>query len=173
MSSSEAMLRRAVLADLGAITEIYNHAVRHGVASFDHHPRAIRDQYQWFNNRGARYPIFVAEQEGRVVGWGALLPYSSRQGYYLTAEASCYIDPSYQGRQLGTQITERLIETAESIGFHVLIALIEESNHASIHIAEKLGFCRAGCLPEVGRKFDRWLNVVIMHRKLGSHRESV
>jgi len=167
-SCDHLVIRLAVIADLGAITEIYNHAVQHGVATFDHGPRTIADQYAWLNNRSDRFPVFVAELAGKVVGWAALQPFSHRDGYYATAETSCYVQPEYQGRKLGTRLTETLVAAAKERGFHALIGLVEETNTISIQIGQKMGFEVVGRLPQVGHKFGRWLDVAVMHRILDS-----
>jgi phosphinothricin acetyltransferase len=160
----EARIRRARTDDLGAITDIYNEAVVNSTATFDIEPRSADEQRRWFEQHGSRHPILVAETEGRVVGWASLNAWSDRRAYDWTGELSLYISAGFRDRGIGRGLLERLIAEAEQLGYHALLARIVAGNEASLHLAESLGFEPVGVMREVGRKFDRWLDVQVLER---------
>lgn len=160
-------IRQARLRDIGAINQIYNHAVLHSVASFDIETKSLQEQQAWYALHGTRFPILVAEHEQEIVGWGALSPYSPRCGYAQTVESSIYVAEGYRRRGIGSLLKAGLIDAGRIAGFHVILALIEDSNTASLKINRRLGFRQVGTLREVGRKAERWLNVTIMELRIG------
>lgn len=159
-------IRRAELADLDAITEIYNEAIRKTTATFDIKAKTREQQGRWFEAHGPRYPVIVAEMDERVVGWACLTPWSHREGYHNTAETSFYVKEERRGQGVGRRLKQAIIEEAHQIGHHALIALVAEGSEESLHLNESHGFVLVGTLKEVGRKFGRFLNVHIMQKIL-------
>ena len=152
-------IRLATITDLDAMTEIYNEAIETTTATFDTEPKTAREQLQWFEGHGERFPIYVAEIQGTIVGWASLSPWSGRCAYSDTAETSFYVKEEHRGGGVGTGLKIAIIGAARALGFHVLIAQIAEGADASRHINESLGFHHVGTLREVGRKFGRVLDV--------------
>jgi len=154
-------IRAAEAGDAAAIAEIYNQAVVHTTASFDIEPRAVEDRERWLAARGPRHPVIVAPDDaGAVIGWASLSAYSDRAAYEATVELGCYVDERARGRGVGRALTERLLADAPGLGVHVVLARICSENEVSLALVRSLGFRDAGVLHEVGRKFDRWLDVV-------------
>jgi phosphinothricin acetyltransferase len=160
------LLRRATLADLPAITDIYNEAVCATTATFDTEPKRAEDRVQWFNDHDDTHPIFVAELDGRVVGWSSLSRWSERRAYDLTAESSSYVTAQCRGKGIGRMLKEAMIEEARRLGLHTLIARIVEGNDESLHLNESLGFVHIGTMKEVGLKFGRFLDVHLFQKML-------
>ncbi len=156
------LIRPATPADLPAITEIYNDAVLTTTATFDIEPRTEAEQRRWFAEHGPDYPLLVAEREGRVVGWASISRFAERPAYSITAETSVYIDAAHRGQGIGKELLGALIEAARRLGFHSLVARIAEGSEASIRLHERYGFETVGRLKEVGRKFDRLLDVYFL-----------
>jgi len=161
-------IRPAYQWDLEAILAIYNDAVVNTTATFDLEPRSRAAQDAWFAEHVPPYPVIVGDDEGRVTGWASLSPFATRPAYRFAAEPSVYVETNARGRGLGEALLREIISLARVNGHHVLVARITEENTASIALAEKLGFHRAGLLEEVGYKFDRWLNVCIYLRRCDS-----
>jgi L-amino acid N-acyltransferase len=159
-------IRTARLDDLDAITEIYNHAILHTTATFDTKPKTPPEQIEWFRSHDARHPILVAEIDGQVVGWASLSAWSGRCAYADTAETSFYVKAEYRGKGIGTRLKESIIEEARRLKFHSLIARVAQGSDASMHLNERFGFVAVGVLKEVGRKFDRLLDVLIFQKML-------
>lgn len=117
---SAVRLRRATLADLPAITDIYNEAVCSTTATFDTEPKRAEDRVQWFNDHDETHPILVAEIDGRVVGWSSLSRWSERRAYDLTAESSTYVTVQCRGKGIGRMLKETMIEEARRLAFERL-----------------------------------------------------
>ena len=156
------VIRFAGIADLEAITEIYNEAVRTTTATFDTEPKTVEARRSWFESHSDRHPILVAELAGQVVGWGCLTKWSDRPAYDETAETSFYVKEEHRGRGIGRKLKQAIIETARGLGFHSLIARVADGSEESLHLNETFGFQRVGTLREVGRKFGRLLDVHIL-----------
>jgi len=157
-------IRRATLPDLEAITEIYNQAILHTVATFDTETKTAEGQRGWFEKHGETHPILVAVQGGVVAGWASLSAWSDRCAYSETAEVSLYIDENHRGKGIGRKLSEAIVKAGRDAGLHTLIARITEGNTASIHIAASQGFEHIGVMREVGRKDGRLLDVHMMQK---------
>ncbi|MGI9578980.1 MAG: GNAT family N-acetyltransferase [Microthrixaceae bacterium] len=162
-------IRDATVGDAEAILEIYNHQVLTSTATFDLVPRTIREQQDWLTQRSGAHAVIVAELgDGSVGGFGALSPYRERAGYATTVEDSVYVAESHLREGIGRLLLEALVDRARSHGFHALMAKIVGGHNASIELHRRCGFEIIGTESEVGRKFGRWLDVVLMEQLLAS-----
>jgi phosphinothricin acetyltransferase len=163
------VIRPAGLADIPAITRIYAHAVNHGTASFELDPP---DEAEMTARMQAildgKFPYLVAEADTAVAGYAYASLYRTRPGYRFTVEDSVYVAPDRQGRGIGRALLSALIKASEARGFRQMIAVIGDSEHAaSIALHAAFGFYYVGTFPNVGFKFGRWLDSVLMQRALG------
>ena len=110
--------------------------------------------------------MLVAEVGGRVVGYSSYAPWRPRSGYRHTAEDAVYVLASHHGRGLASALVDALIVRARHDDLHRMVAMIESSNTVSIELHARRGFRVVGRLPEVGRKFDRWLDLTLMQLDL-------
>ena len=166
---ASAAVRHAEPRDLAAVTRIYDHAVRHGTASFEIEPPDEREMARRYEMlRAGRFPYLVAEDDGAISGYAYAGPYRGRPAYRWTVENSIYIAPHAQRRGIGRVLLERLILEATTGGFRQMIAVIGDSAQtASIALHRSLGFTPAGALTNIGFKHGRWLDSVLMQRALG------
>ena len=124
-------IRPAQPRDLAAITRIYDHAVRHGTASFEIEPPDEREMARRYEAlRAGGYPYLVAELDGAIVGYAYAGPYRARAAYRWSVEDTIYVAPSSQRRGIGRALLERLIADAEAGGFRQMIAVIGDSANA-------------------------------------------
>ena len=167
MSSPE--IRPAAAADLPAITEIYEHAVRYGTATFELIPPDLAEMTRRFGVlEDGGFPYLVAALEGRVIGYAYAGAYRPRPAYRFTVENSVYLQPQIHRRGIGMQLLQRLIADSEQRGYRQMIAVIGDSaNAGSIGVHRRCGFEMIGTHPDVGFKFGRWLDTVMMQRALG------
>jgi len=163
-------IRLAVPADAEQIRTIYNHEVVHTTATFDLVPRSLDDQLEWMAQRSGAFATIVAvdpdDPDGEVVGFGALSPYKERAAYRTSVENSVYVRRDRNGQGIGRVILEALLESAAQSGFHAVFARINSAGEASIALHTRCGFELVGTEREVGRKFNRWLDVTLMERLL-------
>ena len=163
-------LRSAQIGDAEAVAAIYRPAVLTGTASFEIDPpdpaeigrrmAAILD---------AAFPYLVAEQEGRVIGYGYANAYRPRPAYRWTVEDSIYLAPVAQRQGVGRALLEQLIATTTALGFRQMVAVIGDSAQTpSIALHTACGFGLVGTLRSVGFKGGRWLDGVLMQRALGA-----
>jgi L-amino acid N-acyltransferase YncA len=167
MSSLE--IRPAAAADLPAVTEIYEHAVLYGTATFELIPPDLAEMTRRFGVlMDGGFPYFVAALEGQVIGYAYAGAYRPRPAYRFTVENSVYLQPAIHRRGIGLQLLQRLIAESEARGYRQMIAVIGDSaNAGSIGVHTKCGFQMIGTHPHVGFKFGRWLDTVMMQRALG------
>ncbi len=163
---AEPIIRPATDADLPAILDIYNEQVLNSTATFDIEPRTMVAQLQWVKQFAPPYVLLVAEGDGEITAWGCLHPYGGKPGYRFSTEDSVYVHAAHRANGLGRRVLGALLEAGERNGLHAVIARIAGDNPASVRLHESFGFERIGYEREVGYKFERWLDVVVMERVL-------
>lgn len=173
MSSLE--IRPTVAADLPSITAIYEQAVLQGTATFELIPPDLAEMTRRFAVlMDGGFPYFVAALGGRVVGYAYAGAYRPRPAYRFTVENSVYLEPAIHRRGIGLQLLQRLITESEARGYRQMIAVIGDSaNAGSIGVHARTGFQMVGTHPNVGFKFGRWLDTVMMQRALGEGASTV
>jgi phosphinothricin acetyltransferase len=159
-------IRDATEDDLPGILAIYNRIIATSNAVYTETPTTLEDRRGWFAARRAdNFPVLVADDAG-IIGFASFGWFRPWPGYALTVEHSVYVHEAAHGRGVGTALVERLIAKAQSRGMHVMIGGVDAANVASIGMHRKLGFTEAGTLREVARKFDIWLDLILMQRML-------
>lgn len=163
MSAKAVRIRRATPADAAAIASIYNDAVLNSTATYDLEPETVEARRRWLAAQDrSGFPVLVAEEHGSVIGWGALGTFRAKPGFKHTAENSVYVVAGHRGSGVGTALLTELLAEARSLGLHVVVAAIDAESAASVRLHRALGFEPVGVFREVGRKFDRWLDVLFM-----------
>jgi L-amino acid N-acyltransferase YncA len=162
-------IRPALDADIPAVARIYAHAVEHGTASFELTAPNEAEMSRRFNELTAQgFPYLVAVVDETVVGYAYAAPYRARPAYRFTVENSVYVAHDTYRRGVGKALLGALIEACTKRGFRLMVAVIGDSNQAaSIGLHEAAGFKHAGVFENIGYKFDRWLDTVLMQRALG------
>jgi L-amino acid N-acyltransferase YncA len=157
-------IRKAEAKDLNAINEIYNQAIAIK-ATADLEPISIQSRQKWFKDHNPdSYPVFVAEENGNVIGWLSFSAYRcGRKALRHTAEISYYIHEQYRREGIGSQLIKFALEIAISLHFKTLFAIILENNTPSIKLLEKFRFERWGLLPDIA-EFD---DIVCGHVYMG------
>jgi L-amino acid N-acyltransferase YncA len=160
-------IRHATEADLPAILAITNDAILNTTSSWNVHPTTLEARHQWLLDRqGAQLPVLVGVIDGVVAGFGSYGSFRAWDGYRLTVEHSIYVDGTFRRRGVGRLLLAALIDHATEARMHVMMGVISADNEISIALHEQFGFAIVGRLPEVGRKFDRWLDLVLMQKML-------
>lgn len=161
------IIRDATGDDAAILAQIFNDEVRNGTALWTDELVTEQERKSYISSRqAAGFPVFVAELEGEVVGYGSYGTFRPKTGYDLTVEHSVYVLPNQQGKGIGPRLLSALIDDARAKGFHVMIGVVEAANTASIKLHERYGFDQVGKLPQVGKKFGRWLDLALMQLTL-------
>lgn len=165
-------IRPCVADDLPAIERINAHYVRTSTATFEEEPPGTdywRQRHREVTEAGL--PFLVAEADGKVVGYACASRWRPRPGYRFTAEDSVYVAPGLAGRGIGTLLLAALLKRSEEAGVREVIAVIATGDGAaSLALHRHFGFRQVGRLENVGFKFGRWLDTIVMQRSLGPDR---
>jgi phosphinothricin acetyltransferase len=153
------MIRDCAIADAAEIAAIYNHYVRETVVTFEETPVSAAEMAGRMADVGAQYPWLVVEDEGAVVGWAYATAWKTRSAYRFSVETTIYVAATHQGRGIGWELYGALLAELGTRGFHTAVGGIALPNPGSIALHEKLGFKKIAKFVEVGRKFDRWVDV--------------
>ena len=154
--------------DIKAITEIYAYHVTHGSGSFEHEPPSIDEMEARFEMLVSKsYPIFVAVEDGDIIGYAYAGPHKGRKGYDGTVEDSVYVAPQAVRKGVGRLLLSTIISAAQDAGYRQMMAVIGDSeNLASIGLHTDLGFTLIGTAKGIGFKFGRYLDVTYMQKSL-------
>jgi L-amino acid N-acyltransferase YncA len=159
---TEVAVRLARPDDAEATRQIYNHEVTTSTVTFDLVPRSFDDQREWLEARSGAHAVLVAEESGRIVGFGSLSPWRDRPAYATSVEDSVYVHRDHQGRGIGKALLTELVRVGRAHGFHAMFARIVGGHESSVALHRSLAFEIVGTEREVGRKFGKWLDVVVM-----------
>lgn len=161
-------IRDATIADIPAITDLFNALIPTTTVIWRDHLALPDEMADWFaGQRHAGHPVLVAELDGAVVGYTSWKEFRGGPrfpGYAHTVEHTVHVDGSHHGRGIGRALLTALVDLAVQRGIHVMVAGIDADNRPSVAFHERLGFREVARMPETGRKFDRWLDLVLMQR---------
>jgi L-amino acid N-acyltransferase YncA len=153
--------------DAAAVVAVRNHAIEHTAAIWTTELLTPDQGAAWWGALLERGAALVAEEAGgEVVGHAFHAPWRPKEGYRHTVESSVYVRADRVGRGIGDRLMRELVARAREAGHHVMIADIEAGNLASVRLHERLGFEHVGTVREVGRKFDRWLDLAVLRLPL-------
>lgn len=153
------MIREVDLNDAAFIADIYNEYVNNTVITFDTQPVSEEEMRKQIVSISSRFPYYVYEQEGKVAGYCYVHPWKQRDAYRYTLETTIYLHPSFTGKGIGKALMNRLIKECRLRSYHALIACITVPNEPSERLHRQLGFQQVSRFSEVGKKFNRWLDV--------------
>lgn len=160
------MIRIATEADIPAIRAIYAPYVTDTTVTFEYDVPTVEEFTLRFQTITRDFPWLVWEEEGRVLGYAYACRPFERAAYSWCAEPSIYIAPEAQGRGIGRRLYLALEELLKILGYRVFLALITGENQGSVAFHRRLGYEMAGELKACGYKFDRWLSVFWMEKKV-------
>jgi L-amino acid N-acyltransferase YncA/predicted O-methyltransferase YrrM len=159
------IIRNAVEADLPAIVEIYNTTVPTRMVTAELEPTTIEARLPWFREHSPeQYPFWVAESEGRVIGWLDFKKFQQRAAYQGTAEISVYVHEGFHRRGVGRRLLEQAIARAPSLRLTALVGLIFGHNEPSLKLFQRHGFQRWGFFPAVAQLDGVQRDLVVMGR---------
>jgi L-amino acid N-acyltransferase len=156
-------VRAAHNGDVQAILDIYNYAILHTTAVYDYAPHTLDMRQQWFETKQQQgFPVFVAEEEGEIVGFSSLGSFRAWTAYKHTVENAIYVRNDARGKGIGKLLMEPLIEAAKELRMHTIVAGIDADNEVSLKLHRYFGFEEVAHFKQVGWKFDKWLDLKFM-----------
>ena len=160
------MIRPAAEKDVPEILSIYAPYVENSTATFEYDVPCRREFLQRFYDITAQFPWLVWEEDGKILGYAyASAPYS-RAAFRWCAEPSIYLRPEAKRKGIGRKLYSVLEQILLLQGYQVLYALITAENSESICFHKKNGYILRADFPDCGFKFDRWLGLVWMEKRL-------
>ena len=165
---SSLLIRHGEARDLAAIVDIYNHYIRTTPITFDLEPYTVDARRSWFEHYHAtgRHQLFVGELDGNVVGYACSSQFRTKAAYDPSIETSVYIRHGQTGHGYGAQLYHALFTALACEDIHRAYAGITIPNHASIKLHERFLFETVAHMREVGRKFDKYWDVVFMEKAM-------
>lgn len=158
-------IRDAVEADLPAIVEIYNAAIRSRISTAQLEAVSVEERAPWFRGHSPESrPLWVAEHDGAIAGWLSFHPFMPRCAYRGTVEVSVYVNEKCRRAGVGRALLEKAIAHSPFLEIHVLVGCIFGHNEPSLRLFEKLGFERWGFLPRIARVDEVERDLVIVGR---------
>jgi phosphinothricin acetyltransferase len=153
----------AVDGDVAGILAIYNDVIATSTAVFSELQVTLEDRAAWVAARREQgYPVLVVRDEGGVAGFGSFGDFRTWPGYRYTVEHTVHVRADRRGQGIGRTLVGALVERARELGKHAMIAGVDADNAASLALHERLGFVVVARMPQVARKFDRWLDLVLL-----------
>jgi L-amino acid N-acyltransferase len=167
-------IRPALEQNLEAMLEIYNDVIVNTTAVYDYQPHTLDMRRQWFRIKEAQgFPVFVAVENGKVVGFSSIGPFRTWAAYKYSVENSVYVAADQRGKGIGKLLIAPLIQAAEQLHMHTIIAGIDATNEASIMLHRSFGFKEVAHFKQVGYKFGRWLDLTFMQLLLKTPEQPV
>jgi L-amino acid N-acyltransferase YncA len=166
-----AAIRDAVADDVAAISGLYNALIASTTVAWNETMEPLEERRAWLvRQQSASNPVLVAEVGGAVVGFASYDDFRDSEkwpGYRFTVEHTIHVARDHWGAGIGRDLVEALIARAVVHGKHVMVGALDADNVDSLRFHERLGFHEVGRLPELGFKFGRWLDLVLVQRRLG------
>lgn len=150
--------------DAGVVAEIWNAEIREGISTFNSVEKSVAELEEQIKSRGPAFQ--VAEHEGEVVGFATYFPFRGGVGYTHSKEHMIYLSPNARGLGAGRALMDTLLVVAKDDGVHSTMACISGENEAGVRFHAALGFKHVARVPEVGYKFGRWMDLILMQKFL-------
>jgi L-amino acid N-acyltransferase YncA len=155
-------IRAMTPADWPAVQAIYAEGIATRAATFETEP----PDYDSFDASHHTEHRLVAVENGRVVGWVALAPTSTRACYAGVVENSIYVSESGRGRGIGHALMEAVIASAAAGGIWSIQAGMFPENAASVALHESLGFRFVGRFERIAQLDGVWRDTVLLELRL-------
>lgn len=169
-----ARVRHAEEKDLPQLLVIYNDIIMNTTAIYDYKPHTLEMRKAWFTSRQELgFPIYVAEEEGKILGYSSIGPFRNWPGYKYSVENSIYVAAESRGKGIGKQLLPPIIEAARQLQMHTIIASVDATNEVSLRLHKNFGFEETAHFKQVGYKFGRWLDLKFLQLMLSTPEQPV
>ncbi|MGE7852924.1 arsinothricin resistance N-acetyltransferase ArsN1 family A [Bacillus paramycoides] len=161
------IIRQAVETDIMSILEIYNQGIKDRIATLEESPKDYSYMKEWFQRHQGRFKVVVTEQDGKVMGWASLNPYSNRCAYDGVAELSIYISRDHRGKGLGKKLLIEIELLAIVNHFYKIVLSTLTFNQLGQGLYRKMGYREVGVFKNQGKLDGKFVDVMAMEKFLG------
>jgi len=155
------MIRTMLQSDSERVLDIYRMGLETGNATFE----TVVPSWQEWDSRHLSHSRFVFDDDGIVMGWAALSPFSTREAYRGVAELSIYVATGFRGRKLGSELMEQVISSSEQNGIWTLVSSVFPENEATLKLHKKYGFRVIGRRERIARHKGKWRDTILLERR--------
>lgn len=163
------MVRFVEKKDVRSLLAIYNDYIENTTCTLELEPLSVEEFGARVEKIAERFPYFVYEENGEILGYAYLNDFNSRGGYRFTADLSLYVAPLARGRGIGRALYEEIERKAKEMGLCNIVSLITAENEASLAFHDKLGFERVARIDDIAHKFDRWIGLYYCIKRINWH----
>lgn len=168
------VIRDARENDLPVILDIYNDVIVNTTAVYSEKPHTLQMRKDWYLDRiNNDFPVFVADINGDIAGFCSFGHFRDWPCYRYTAELSLYVEGSYRGKGISKIMLQALVNRAQEMNIHALLAGISADNQISINLHRSFGFAEVAHFKEVGYKFGRWLDLKFLELILNNSPKAI
>lgn len=153
-------IRTGKLADVSSITDIFNYYIEHSNARFEESPLSLDNRLKWFSQfkPDSRHQIYVASDNGKLIGFACSQPYRAMAAFDETVEVTVYLAPFIQGKGVGSKLYEKLFSAIQAHGVHRVLSGVALPNEASIALHKRFGFREVGVFNEYAKKNGEYIS---------------
>ena len=153
-------IRTGKLADVSSITDIFNYYIEHSNARFEESPLSLDNRLKWFSQYepDSRHQIYVASDNGKLIGFACSQPYRAMAAFDETVEVTVYLAPFIQGKGVGSKLYEKLFSAIQAHGVHRVLSGVALPNEASIALHKRFGFREVGVFNEYAKKSGEYIS---------------
>ena len=160
-------IRTGKLADVSSITDIFNYYIEHSNARFEESPLSLDNRLKWFSQfkPDSRHQIYVAIDNGKLIGFACSQPYRAMAAFDETVEVTVYLAPFIQGKGVGSKLYEKLFGAIQAHGVHRVLSGVALPNEASIALHKRFGFREVGVFNEYAKKNGEYISSMLLEKK--------
>ena len=161
-------IRTGKLADVSSITDIFNYYIEHSNARFEESPLSLDNRLKWFSQfkPDSRHQIYVAIDNGKLIGFACSQPYRAMAAFDETVEVTVYLAPFIQGKGVGSKLYEKLFGAIQAHGVHRVLSGVALPNEASIALHKRFGFREVGVFNEYAKKNGEYISSMWLEKML-------
>jgi L-amino acid N-acyltransferase YncA len=160
------MIRISNIKDLPQIVDIYNQTIPLGYVTADTEKQSIEGRLDWYHQFNEKRPLWVIEEDSKIVAWCSLRNFYGRPAYNITVELGIYIHEDHRKAGLGKSLLLHAFQESKKLGIETILAFIFTHNIGSMHFFKKHGFVEYGLLPGVARNAEKYIDLAILGYKL-------
>lgn len=172
-------IRMARQEDAAALLDIFTPYVLQTAVAFNYEPPALEEFCATMIDRLRRYPYLVAQQGEELIGYAYASPFKVRAAYDWAVETSIYVKQGQTGNGYGRALHDALERILKAQHILSMYACIAYTDHMDDHLTNNssefhahMGYTLTAKFPKCGYKFNKWYDMIWMHKEIGPHTDA-